>query len=471
MVLPGIMGSELVVSATGEPIWGTSDLQWYVRAWTTGRSLDALKVDDDERGGKAGRVTATRLLKFPAFAPVLRGIEPYRGLIGRLREIVPVPEAVRSFPYDWRLPVAHNAAVLAGAADDHLRWWRSHRLSSRSARLVLVGHSMGGLIARYFVGLLGGDTETRTVVTLGTPFRGSVKAATMLNSGRGAAVPMPARRLRQLVSDMPSMHDLLPTYRCVSEGEGARHLTTGDVETIGGDRSLAEAAFNMHRRLAAVQLYDLRAVIGINQPTAQSMTLRDGVAVPRRCSYFAESDDGPARLVDRGGDGTVPREAATAGSNPLYLSQTHGALARMPEVIDHVRGVLTEMPDGAWLGRPPAIEVELPDVVAVGSPFRILVGGEQDPAAATCRISDAATDRAIAHPPLFVEEHGLSADVAIHRPGIYRAARARPRRSSEAEVEVADIARRYGAEGDAPIGRDAPPRLGGSLVWAIRRLA
>jgi len=33
------------------------------------------------------------------------------------------------------------------------------------------------------------------------------------------------------------------------------------------------------------------------------------------------------------------------------------------------------------------------------------------------------------------------------------AARARPRRSSEAEVEVADIARRYGAESDAPIGQ------------------
>jgi pimeloyl-ACP methyl ester carboxylesterase len=353
MVLPGIMGSELVVSATGAPIWGISDLQWYVRAWTTGHSLDALRVNDDERSGRTGRITASRLLTSPAFAPILRGIEPYRRLTSRLREIAPVLEAVRSFPYDWRLPVAHNAAALADAADDHLRWWRSHRMGSRSARLVLVGHSMGGIFARYFVGLLGGDTQTRTVVTLGTPFRGSVKAAIMLNSGLGAPVPMPIRRLRQLVSDMPSMHDLLPTYRCVSEDEEARHLTTGDVAAIGGDRNLAEAAFDMHRRLAAARTCDVRAVVGINQPTAQSMTLQGGEVIPRRWSYLTGAADGPVRLVDRGGDGTVSRESATAGSGPLYLTQSHGALARMPEVIDHVRGVLLKnRTEHGWVNRP-----------------------------------------------------------------------------------------------------------------------
>ncbi|MFD7550273.1 esterase/lipase family protein [Streptomyces sp. NPDC059816] len=37
----------------------------------------------------------------------------------------------------------------------------------------LVGHSLGGLIARYYVQRLGGDARVRTVVTLGTPHAGT----------------------------------------------------------------------------------------------------------------------------------------------------------------------------------------------------------------------------------------------------------------------------------------------------------
>ncbi|MCP3818864.1 alpha/beta fold hydrolase [Streptomyces sp. A3M-1-3] len=37
----------------------------------------------------------------------------------------------------------------------------------------IVGHSLGGLIARYYVQRLGGDTHVRTLVTLGTPHAGT----------------------------------------------------------------------------------------------------------------------------------------------------------------------------------------------------------------------------------------------------------------------------------------------------------
>lgn len=40
-------------------------------------------------------------------------------------------------------------------------------------RLDVVGHSMGGLIARYYVQRLGGDARVRTLVTLGTPHSGT----------------------------------------------------------------------------------------------------------------------------------------------------------------------------------------------------------------------------------------------------------------------------------------------------------
>ncbi|AJP03415.1 lipase [Streptomyces cyaneogriseus subsp. noncyanogenus] len=42
-----------------------------------------------------------------------------------------------------------------------------------SGRVDIVGHSLGGLIARYYVQRLGGDARVRTLVTLGTPHAGT----------------------------------------------------------------------------------------------------------------------------------------------------------------------------------------------------------------------------------------------------------------------------------------------------------
>ncbi|MFC1409052.1 alpha/beta fold hydrolase [Streptacidiphilus sp. N1-12] len=43
-------------------------------------------------------------------------------------------------------------------------------------QVAVVGHSLGGLIARYYVQLLGGDELVHTVVTLGTPHGGTLGA-------------------------------------------------------------------------------------------------------------------------------------------------------------------------------------------------------------------------------------------------------------------------------------------------------
>lgn len=43
-------------------------------------------------------------------------------------------------------------------------------------RIHIVGHSLGGLVARYFVQRLGGDARVHTLVTLGTPHKGTLTA-------------------------------------------------------------------------------------------------------------------------------------------------------------------------------------------------------------------------------------------------------------------------------------------------------
>ncbi|MFC5264542.1 esterase/lipase family protein [Kribbella qitaiheensis] len=47
---------------------------------------------------------------------------------------------------------------------------------SGSEQLHVIGHSLGGLIARYYIQRLGGDARVHTCVTLGTPHQGTVAA-------------------------------------------------------------------------------------------------------------------------------------------------------------------------------------------------------------------------------------------------------------------------------------------------------
>ncbi len=420
IVLPGIMGSELVEVASGRTLWGLADLSWYWRAWTTGSSLEKLRVTDDERAGRAGRIKATRPLRFPAVAPMLRGFEPYSHLIEALRHVVPHPVAVLPFAYDWRLPVAFNARRLADAADRHLRMWRAHSSGSAEARLVLIAHSMGGLVARYFTGVLGDGGEVRATITLGTPFQGAVKATQVMNTGRGAPLPLPRRRLRHLAVTMPGLHDLLPTYRCVSEGSSARRLTSSDVVALGGDPEMAADSACMHDQITALSQDGLRTVVGVGQPTMQSLTLKAGVIFPQRWTYLPRAEAGQARTADRGGDETVYRESAAGGVAPMYLAQSHGSLAATSEVISHICAVVTEEALGPWLGEFAPFGLHVPDIATAGVPFEVRVTSAGDPAALSCRVTDAASGAPVAHPALMPRGDAVGSRVSVSKPGIYR---------------------------------------------------
>ncbi|MCW2579665.1 MAG: hypothetical protein JWR82_1266 [Blastococcus sp.] len=104
-------------------------------------------------------------------------------------------------------------------------------------RVHVVGHSLGGLIARYYVQRRGGDRRVDSLVTLGTPHQGSVWAHVLptplirqLRPGspvfRELAEPAPGcrTRLTAVYSDLDQM--VLPTSsgRCDHPDLGARNL-------------------------------------------------------------------------------------------------------------------------------------------------------------------------------------------------------------------------------------------------------
>lgn len=91
--------------------------------------------------------------------------------------------------------VEELAAQLAKRVDRVLDRTGAHRVH-------LVGHSLGGIVARYYIQVLGGDEKTHTCVTMGSPHQGTYAAY----AGRGRAA-------RQMRPDSPFVRILEETAR------------------------------------------------------------------------------------------------------------------------------------------------------------------------------------------------------------------------------------------------------------------
>lgn len=432
VVVPGIMGSELIDATSRRPLWGLADPRWYVSTWTSGASLDALKLTDDERAGRYGRVRATRLLRFPAFAPLLAGFEPYTHLLKAIRTVALHPDAVAEFAYDWRLPVQHNANLLAEFSHRHLAAWRHHMAGIGSgegepaeagpARLVVVAHSMGGLLARHLATIPGMAEEIRATITLGTPFYGAPKAVQLLASGAGMPFPMPRARVRSLAGGLPGFHDLLPIYRCVTDtAHGARRLTPSDISSVGGDAKLAEASFAWQAQIAGVSPVGHVQVVGSKQPTVQAITIDAGTVIAHKYTLQpARSANDPGTLVDLSGDGTVPRESAQLPDlSAMPLGQSHGALAATGEAMLIVQDVLTDRRTGPWQGAGD-LGLDIPDLVSAGRPFQAEINGAERPTDVTCRVFDLATGLQVDAPHVQAADGRLLATVEPQAAGMYR---------------------------------------------------
>ncbi|HMR48716.1 MAG TPA: hypothetical protein PKE40_05110 [Arachnia sp.] len=428
VVVPGIMGSTLTFG--NEVLWGGHRLGWYRKAWTSEEdnplAMLSLSEDEQERAlakcdpaqpltqteldGFFGGIHASGLLRKPAWAPFLRGLEPYGELVKAISNVVVHRDAICEFAYDWRLPVAYNARRLEHRIRSHLATWRDHPEyhrfreelpDKRPAKVVVVAHSMGGLLARS----LPDGLDIRATVTLGTPFDGAAMAPLVLHTGRRTPIPLPPERLRTMASTLPGIHDLLPTYRClddVTHDAYPTRLTPEFVEAIGGSRELAQASFDWQERTNARSLPGHHAVVGINQPTASTLTYKNGVLTGHPYTFeitktgLARDKNGFLDRQLRGGDGTVPRNSAEprpSGVRPTAFAQQHGPLASMKESTDLICDVLLQRdPDAPRLSAggqgDSGIGLDVPDITLVGEPVAFVLAGVSGAAGTTVSVHD-----------------------------------------------------------------------------------
>ena len=121
-------------------------------------------------------------------------------------------------PYDWRLSNRYNGQRLAGVVEPVLERWRAQGGQYAEARLVFVCHSMGGLVARWYIEKAGGHEVTRKLVTLGTPWRGATNAVEQLVNGVRKGIGPLSIDLTSFARSLPSLHQLMPEFACVASG-------------------------------------------------------------------------------------------------------------------------------------------------------------------------------------------------------------------------------------------------------------
>jgi pimeloyl-ACP methyl ester carboxylesterase len=350
VVLPGILGSTL--ARDGQEAWAPSAGVVWQAIRSFGASIQSLTLpadlgDDHPGDGVEPLALMPDLHLLPGLWSANIGYSRLLDWLTQRFTLVPPdpkdpakPANLLPFAYDWRLSNRYNARRLRAVVEPALERWRALAEANREARLIFICHSMGGLVARWYVEREGGAALTRKLITIGTPHRGAVAALQQLVNGLEKSVGPLRLDLTRFARSLPSAHQLLPQYACLETGAGLAPISA--VALPGVNPALVADAVAFHAALdaAPASAYVLHPIVGTRQPTPTTARL-----VGERIET-SEQIEG----AREGGDGTVPRlSAAPKALNPddprlRYAPDQHLGLHSHQAVLDELEGVLTARP-------------------------------------------------------------------------------------------------------------------------------
>lgn len=249
------------------------------------------------------------------------------------------------FDYDWRMTNTTAAAKLAIELSDY-------------TEVVLVAHSMGGLVASKFLSNSSTNrAKTTALITLGTPFVGSAKCISVMETGEMIEAPLgiDAYLFKNTVRDMSkncfAAYQLLPTSKYYSitgayplsvSGTNYSNPTTQLQNTAWGKKSdgtvkpMFNTATTFHSSLFSgtthvtnfsdVASYQLGAT---GQDTISKVSLNSSYAIT-------------ALTYSNAGDETVLLKSAGYGTPDYsYTGTTHTGMVSNSTVISRVKTIIT----------------------------------------------------------------------------------------------------------------------------------
>jgi len=317
----------------------------------------------------------------------------------------------RFHAYDWRLGVEGLAQALNARIDQE-----------RARDVFLVGHSLGGLVAR--VALASDRGRIARAVQLGSPNLGSFAPVLALRAVYPSVRKLAALDPRHDAEDLarivfrtlPSLHELLP------DPEYCGRLDLFDPAAWPDDRLRPDRTLLAEARAARARwpTGDRRClhVVGVRQETV--------IRAARRGKDFRYT-------LERAGDGTVPLAlAALPGAANWFVAEKHGGLPNngrvIAAVVDLLRTGTTErLPASTRRARRPARTVLSEAALRRAAPRKL-------------RWQNLSADarRRLLEPVISPEFHGTVSPAAL-RP-VTRAARATAPRTLEIRLVHGSIA-------------------------------
>ena len=354
VILPGITGS--VLQKDGKDLWNVSGQAIWQVIRSLGDRIQDLKLEGDDPNVEdlGDGITATKLIADTHIIPGLVKIDGYTKISKLITENFEVKQGdiyqdtedkaanFYHFPYDWRRDNRFNAKLLKRLLEQRLKTWRESS-GNNNAQVILLAHSMGGLISRYYLEVLGGWQDCRALFTFGTPYRGSLNAVDFLANGYKQAFI----DLTEVMRSLTSVYQLLPIYKVLQiNNETQRIAEVANLPHILQEKAKNALAF--HREIEAavtsnrqdanyLDAYATVPFVGVQQPTLQSAELKEGkITVSQALPVIMSGLD---HLAD--GDGTVPQISAfpiefsdrDILEIPSFIAESHGAIQNQKTVL------------------------------------------------------------------------------------------------------------------------------------------
>ncbi len=454
VVLPGIMGSTLGLREGDQPaseklIWALDAGAIWRGATGLGPSIkdfalpagigDGHPGDGIEPVGLMGDVHV-----IPGLWTPIRG---YDTLPAHLRQLG-YDEGKGNlvlFAYDWRLSNRYNGARLAKTVEPVLERWRAQGGEYAGAKLVLIAHSMGGLVSRWFLQECGGTEITRKLITLGTPWRGAAEAVGQLVNGVHKGIGPISLDLTGFARSLPSLYQLMPEFACIDTGSDFVKTTETTLPEL--ETAMVTDAMGFHTRLQELErgqgaaLDDTHMIVGTRQPTATTVRIADGRAETFQ-DFHGQNDFG---------DATVPLAGAVGLDQQLdtnrivRVAENHGNLQNNAPVLDEVTEILGARPTRPRLLAPVDLRVGLPTLVLTSEILAVDVTVEGDPApAVTVSVRDERKRVVGRRRPRLADGHGVARFDGLG-PGLHTVTVSGPRGSDVQPVTAATLVWRASA--------------------------
>lgn len=289
MVIPGFGGSTL---------WRGSE-----QVWPMPRTL----FTDPHLLHMNEALEARELVDEVVIIPNLLRQEQYSSLTDFLKENLAYEKGrdLLEFAYDFRQDNRASARRLAAAIDA----WKG------DGPITIIAHSMGCLIARYYVERLGGHKRVDRVLYLGAPHLGTPYAfASLLRGPNLLPLGLLNATLREVLATYPSWYQILPNYPCVTDLD----VLADDSWVLPQHRALLRDAREFRRELGTSSTVPSVCVFGygIKTITAASVEREASGSCQRAEFVFSEQ-----------GDGMIPESSALLPGAEIHpVKQRHGAL-------------------------------------------------------------------------------------------------------------------------------------------------